>query len=88
MILVSIILYDESHFRGISLALKNSQGNYLIFDGMYQPSIRVQVISLDDPISKYATGCKLLESWYVKVGTSSDASGMASFTIPLTTHVK
>jgi len=57
----SVNLYDRSDFRGICLDVKKSQGNLLIFDRMYQPSKRIQVIRLDNLISNYAKGYKMFE---------------------------
>ena len=47
---------------------------FLIFyDGMKKGIVRV--VSLDDPMSKYAWGFEIIELWYVKVAMISVASG-------------
>ncbi len=76
--LARVIFYDGLHFRGISLDAKNSHGHHLINDGMYCPANNIQIIKMGDPISKYALGYKILDLWYVKIDTSSAASGSAS----------
>ena len=48
------------------------------YDGMNAPANRIQIIQTDDPISKYAFGCKILEVWCVKVDRSSAISGSPS----------
>ena len=56
-----------------------------MFDGIKdEHEQRVQIISLDDPLSKIAPTYCILELWYVKVdsGSSSSGSGTASSTIP------
>jgi len=58
--LASVILFDGSHFRGISRDAKNTHGNHLIYDGMNGPASRI-IIKMDDPISNYADGYKILE---------------------------
>jgi hypothetical protein len=82
--LACVILSDGGHFKGISLDSRNSPGIHLIFDGLYQQERRIQIISLDDPLSKIASGYDIMELWYVKVdgGSSSAGSGTASSTIP------
>ena len=83
--LASIILTDGGHFRGISLDFRNSPGIHLMFDGAKDThEERVQIISLDDPLSKIAPRYRILELWYVKVdnGSSISGSGTASSTIP------
>ena len=82
--LACVILSDGGHFKGISLDKRNSPGIHLIFDGLYQQERRIQIISLDDPFSKIASGNDIMELWYVKVdgGSSSAGSGTASSTIP------
>ncbi len=64
--LANVILYDDLHFKEISLDAKNSHGNHL-YDGMNAPVNRIQNIKMDDPISKHAFRYKILELWYVKV---------------------
>ena len=76
--LASVILFDGSHFKGISLFAKNSHGNHLIYDGMNGPANRIQIIKMGDPISNYADGYNILELWYVKVDSSSAEIGSAS----------
>ena len=76
--LASVIQFDGSHFKGIRLDAKNSHGNHLIYDGMNGLAKRIQIIKIDDPISKYAFGYKILELWYVKVDSSSAEKGSAS----------
>ncbi len=76
--LASVILFDGSHFKGISLDAKTSHGNHLIYDGMNAPANRIQNIKMDDPISKHAFRYKILELWYVKVDSSSAESGSTS----------
>jgi hypothetical protein len=68
--LASVILFDGGHFRGISLDQKNSNQNHLLFDGFESSDKRIQVISLDDSISKYSNGYDILELWYVKFDSS------------------
>jgi hypothetical protein len=83
--LASVILTDGGHFRGISLDIRNSPGIHLMFDGAKDThEQRVQIISLDDPLSKIAPTYRILELWYVKVdsGSSISGSGTASSTIP------
>lgn len=60
-----VILYSRAHYNGISLDLNTSHGIHVFYDGTKKE--KVQVVSLDDPISKYATGFEIIESWYVKV---------------------
>jgi hypothetical protein len=81
--LACIILTDGGHFIGISLDIRNSPGIHLIFDGIKDKD-RIQVISLDDPLSKIAPRYIVYELWYVKVdsGSSSAGSGTASSAIP------
>ena len=76
--LASVILFDGSHFKGISLDAKNSQGSHLIYEGMNGPANRIRINKMDDPISNYADGYKILELWYVKVDSSSAEIGSAS----------
>jgi Ubiquitin carboxyl-terminal hydrolase len=82
--LACVILSNGAHFRGISLDIRNSPGIHLMFDGINELDERVQIISLDDPLSKIAPTYRILELWYVKVdsGGSSSGSGTASSTIP------
>jgi hypothetical protein len=60
------IMYHGGHYTGISLDLNTSQGNHVICDEMKLVK-SVQVVSLDDPISKCATGFSIIELWYVKL---------------------
>ncbi len=76
--LANVILFDGSHFRRISVDAKNTHGNHLIYDGMNGPANRIRIIKMDDPISNYADGYKILELWYVKVDSSSVEIGSAS----------
>jgi hypothetical protein len=82
--LASVILSNGAHFRGTSLDIRNSPGIHLIFDGINELEERVQIISLDDPLSKIAPGYCILELWYVKVNkaSSSSGTGTASSTTP------
>ena len=59
--LATVIPFDGSHFKGISLDAKNSHGKYLIYDRMNPPANRIQIIKMDDPISEYEFGYKILE---------------------------
>ena len=59
--LACVILSDGGHFKGISLDSRNSPGIHLIFDGLYQQERRIQIISLDDPLSKIASGYDIME---------------------------
>ena len=82
--LASVILFDGGHFRGISLDIRNSPGIHVIYDGMNRGHKEmVQIISLDDPLSKIAPRYDILELWYVKVdrASSSAESGTASSTV-------
>ncbi len=56
--LASVILYNGAHFKGISLDAKNSHESHLVYDGLYHSLI--QIIKMDDPISKNAFGYKIL----------------------------
>jgi hypothetical protein len=82
--LASVILFDGGHFRGISLDIRNSPGIHIIYDGMNRGHKEMlQIISLDDPLSKIAPRYDILELWYVKVdrASSSAESGTASSTV-------
>jgi hypothetical protein len=82
--LASVIFTNGAQFRGISLDIRNSPGIHLMFDGLNELEERVQIISLDDPLSKLTPTYCILELWYVKVdsGSSSAGSGTESCTIP------
>jgi len=82
--LASVILCNGAYFRGISLDGRNSSGIHLIFDEIHEPEERIQIISLDGPLSKIAPRYDILELWYVKVesASSSAGSGTASLTTP------
>ncbi len=81
--LASVILFNGSHFRGLSVDAKNTHGNHLIYDGMNGPANRIQIIKMGDPISNYADEYKILELWYVKVDSSSAEIGSTSPSITL-----
>ena len=83
--LASVILTDGGHFIGISLDIRNSPGIHLVFDGIkYKHEERIQVISLEDPLSKIAPRYDVMELWYVKVdsGSSTARKETSSLIIP------
>jgi hypothetical protein len=83
--LASVILTDGGHFIGISLDIRNSPGIHLIFDGIkHKHEERIQIISLEDPLSKIAPSYEVMELWYVKVDSGSSTAGteISSLIIP------
>jgi hypothetical protein len=83
--LASVILTDGGHFIGISLDIRNSPGIHLIFDGIkHKHEGRIQIISLEDPLSKIAPRYEVMELWYVKVDSGSSTAGteISSLIIP------
>ena len=65
--LASVTFSNGAHFRGIGVDSRNSPGIHLIFDGMNGPEERIQVVHLDDPLSKIAPTHCISKLWYVKV---------------------
>ena len=82
--LACIILRGGQHFRGMSVDSRNSPGVHLIFDGINVPEDMIQIVSLDDPFSKFAPRHDIMELWYVKVDSGSSSAGteMSSLIIP------
>ncbi len=80
--LAVVLLHNGQHYRAISVDAKNLQGNHVIYDGMDSPSKRIQIFNSNDLTSQYAEGYSILELWYVKVESSSDAPGSAPSVIP------
>ena len=75
--LAVVLLHDGSHYRAISVDAKNPHGNHVIYDGMGGPSKRTQIFNSNDLTAQYAQGYNILELWYVKLESSSDAPGNA-----------
>jgi hypothetical protein len=56
---------------------KNPHGNHVIYDGMGGPSKRTQIFNSNNLTAQYEQGYNILELWYVKLESSSDALGSA-----------
>jgi hypothetical protein len=84
--LASVILTDGGHYIGISLDITNSPIGFTsyLMESKYKHEERIQVISLEDPLSKIAPGCNVMELWHVKVDSGSSSAGteISSLIIP------
>ena len=80
--LAVVFLHDGMHFRAISVDAKNPHGNHVIYDGMGSPSKRTQIFNSNNLTAQYEQGYNILELWYVKLESSSDAPGSSPSAIP------
>ena len=74
--LAVVFLHDGTHYRAISVDAKNPHGNHVIYDGMNGPK-RTQIFNSNNLTAQYEQGYNILELWYVKLESSSDAPGSA-----------
>jgi len=80
--LAGVLLHDGSHFRAISVDTINPHGNHVIYDRMHGPPKRIQMVKSNVRMSQYENGYSILELWYVKVESSSDAPGSTPSATP------